>query len=338
MIREVRSSAGHLYRGPFANSSAVAPWKISIMRASVKRSTSGMPVGESWQTFQTFSTQRAAHEALDQIEQETPMKTPTATPAIVQDRAVQESIESCNRLYADSGLLMAQSAVKMILLGHELLRLRKLVKHGGWQDLFAGKRSGKSRNVATFAFAYDTADRAMKLAQKARDKIKILEAHADASLAALPDARREAVLGAVRKTVGAESYQQLAWDWGIAKQPPRLGGHHPKGEGDGEEPPKSQHRRMEEHEAAYYGSLDAAEQEAYDIWRPLIRDLQREAFEARSFVNLAERELTDLRGAVAELHKLLRRADAERALTPARDVAPAALPQGGDDIFDIGGD
>lgn len=265
------------------------------------------------------------------------MKHRPDAPAISPDPAIRESIENCNRLYAHSGLLMAQSAVKMILLGHELLRLRKLVKHGGWYALFDSRDNPKSRKLARFAFARDTADRAMKLAQKARDKIKILQAHADASLAALPDAKREAVLGAVKKTVGAESYQQLAWDWGIAKQPPRLGGYHPRKEGEGEEP-KSQHRRMEEHEAAYYASLDGAEQEAYDIWRPIIRDLQREAFEARSFVNLAERELTELRGAVAELHKLLRRVDDQRALPPAPGIAPAAASPDGDDIFDIGGD
>jgi len=252
-------------------------------------------------------------------------------PAIVPDRAVQDGISRCNQLYRDAGLLVAQGGVKMILLGHELLRLRKQVKHGDWGQMFEDRKfrklaefgPDKSRKVAEFAFSWDTADRAMKLAQKAREKIKLLEAHAEKSLASLPEARRDEVLGAIKRAVGAESYQQLAWDWGIAKPPPKLGGHHPR-RGGADEPDGS------DPAIAYYLSLSQQEQAAFDRWGPTIDILRREGLEEKSWAHLPARELALLKGLVLDLSRLLRPGASAAIIAAARDGAEDAEQGEGD--------
>lgn len=252
-------------------------------------------------------------------------------PAIVPDRAVRDGIDRCNELYRDAGLLVAQGGIKMILLGHELLRLRKLAKHGAWGHMFEDRKfrklaefgPDKSRKVATFSFSWDTADRAMKLAQKAREKIKILEALGNKSLAALPGARRDEVLGAIRKAVGAESYQQLAWDWGIAKPPPKLGGHHP-GRGGAAEPDGS------DPAIAYYLSLSMQEQAAFDRWGPTIDILRREGIEEKSWAHLPARELSLLKGLVLDLSRLLKPGASAGIIAAARAGAEDAEQGEGD--------
>jgi len=58
---------GVYYRGPLPNASPNAPWKITVFRASSKKSTSGQPVGKSWQTYKSYPTETSALAALEDL-------------------------------------------------------------------------------------------------------------------------------------------------------------------------------------------------------------------------------------------------------------------------------
>jgi hypothetical protein len=135
-----------------------------------------------------------------------------------------------NHYHSHARLSMAQSCAFMILAGFELVALKKSTKHGQWQTLFPV--DSKNRNAAVFDFSIDSAQRYMGLAVGAKAHIQALRGVpiGDVPLSQLSADARDIVLRAAHKSGDGQTYQQLAWDWGLAK---KHGSHSAKGGNNG---------------------------------------------------------------------------------------------------------
>ncbi len=322
MIREVRSAAGRLYRGPFANRSESQPWKIAILRASGKPSTSGLPVGESWQTHQTYSTEKAAHEALDQIEQELPMKTPDRTSPkkrpskrdlavarIPEGGQITDWVHKCHHV---ARACQAYAVFFGAMAGQGLLRLRQVVGSRNFKPALDESMPWLSRSTAYLYMGY---------AERFAKKLKaILPTVGQIDLKTLPDPRdweaaeKTGLFKEAKRALNTENYGQLLLALDLMREPKRRGGHHPKGE---EAPPDT-----DDPEVRYYLSLTPEQRVAHDRWAACMETLRTEGVTKKSWMDLPPGEYRQLRGLVMNLRALMSGAAAE-AVVDAGDVGAA---------------
>jgi hypothetical protein len=147
-------------------------------------------------------------------------------PSSARTMQPENRVALANQYHELARLSMAQSCAYMILAGMELLALKADAEHGTWEKLFADHRSGKSRNVSTFAFSYDSARNYMRLADGAKKNVPALRelCSSDVPLSQMPDEQRDKIVAAVRKAGDGNTYKDLALEWGLVKKPPGNGG------------------------------------------------------------------------------------------------------------------
>lgn len=214
-----------------------------------------------------------------------------AMPAAVAESS--DPVGLVNRYHEMARLSMAQSCAFMILAGFELIALKKQAKHGEWEKLFPEPGS-KSARACVFQMALRTAQKYMGLADAAKKHVSELKGLpiGDVPLWQLADAQRDIVLKAAHKSGDGQTYQQLAWDWNLAKRPQgsgARGGHHPEKDDGSNDTTED----------------DSEEFAALNIWTPIIRDLFNEGLDKKSYSTLPDNgdvSLRTLRETVARLH------------------------------------
>lgn len=117
-----------------------------------------------------------------------------------------------------------QSCAHLIMAGHQLIQLRKEVGHGNWMPLFTdaakrlkGSNYESSRN---FDFSVDWANRLIKMAEASKKQIpQLADLPFDSNLRDWSATDLQTLRESVAKRADGETFQQLSWDWGLAKLP-----------------------------------------------------------------------------------------------------------------------
>lgn len=146
-------------------------------------------------------------------------------PPTPEEKALAQQPETrfalANQYHELARLSMAQSCAYMILVGVELLALKKDAEHGTWEKLFASDSKGKSTNDCRFGFAIGTAKNYMRLADAARKNVPALKelCAENKPLSLMAPEQREAIVKAVSKVGDGNTYRELAEGWGLVKKP-----------------------------------------------------------------------------------------------------------------------
>lgn len=206
-----------------------------------------------------------------------------------------DRFELVNEYHNLARLSMAQSCAYMVLAGVELLALKKQTKHGDWEGFFEGGK-GKSARACVFGMSVRTAQKYMGLAAGAKKNVEELQrlCSGDVALSQMALEDREKVIKAVRKVADGSTYQQLAFEWDLAKKPlgsGARGGHHPAGGGNGSAPPPPLEGDTPE------------EQSAIGIWKPIIADLEEQGMTKDSWADLPNKYRAKLKNLCIDLGK-----------------------------------
>lgn len=191
-----------------------------------------------------------------------------AVPLLPVDR-----VEMVNGLHEAARLSMAQGAAYMLLVGLELLALKKEALHGQFEELFepeAGEEQAKTDSAVRFGFTARSARRYMALAKEGGKRIKVLEALKDTALSSLAPEMREQIIREVCRVMDGSTYAQMVQTWGLAKANrgagARGGNLLADSAGGG----------------GVVDTLEARQQQAVDIWRPIFIALAREGLKEQS--------------------------------------------------------
>jgi len=130
---------------------------------------------------------------------------------------IARQIATINEHWRASEHHYQQSCAHLIMAGHQLLDLKRQTKHGEWGKLFGGE--GKLKHEFQFGFSQQWAARLMEMAKASKNHLP--------ELAALPfnqplsdwkEDNLETLRSAVSKKADGETFQQLAFEWGVSKK------------------------------------------------------------------------------------------------------------------------
>ncbi len=201
---------------------------------------------------------------------------------IAPPRPMPERIRVINEYHQCLMATFAQGAMYAILIGFELHAARATVQHGEWEGWVA----------ANCEFHPATAWRYMQAAERKAKDIPNLARVQDFALGVAPHAlaqkQREELFDCVRQATDGETIRQLYLELGLSKQPPQLGGHHPR---QGEAPTDAE--------------LTAArKQMALDVWKDLEKRLSQ-WFAKHQYELLSDLDLQNVREVLKGAMKLL---------------------------------
>lgn len=270
------------YRGPFPNPNPNGPWKITVLRPSSKRGTSGLAVGSSWQTHGIYLTKDQAMDELNRLEQEAknepiePVVMPTETavaprgrgrpPKILSlvPRTMEENIQKIIGYHTACQELLSKGAMYAVLCGIELHSAKAKVDHGQWMDWLE----------ATCPISHRQADRYMQAAERYLARLKDagqVLALEETLEGRMNDQQRASLIAEVKENIGDMTMRQLYLELGMVKEPHKVGGGVGKGR-----PVLTPELRAE------LALMD---------WRELVGNLRSFCLVSKSFVNVPPEEL-----------------------------------------------
>ena len=187
-------------------------------------------------------------------------------------------------------LATAQAACWLVLAGYELIKKKAEIGRGEWLPWIEANCEYSTRTAQNYmGLAEGIAARAKKK-NAALGDMRAEDFHAllDKSAGTLDDGEQLRLLKAVHGLTGEETIRQLYLDFGIIKEPKRLGGARTKGE----EKETAQPRGMSDADWARYQRMDEPEREAFDLLTPLFRDIEHLVF-GRQLQNQAAKHERD---------------------------------------------
>lgn len=139
----------------------------------------------------------------------------TAPSALTSPIARQ--IATINEHWRASEHHYQQSCAHLIMAGHQLLDLKKQTKHGEWGKLFGGE--GKLKHEFQFGFSQQWAARLMEMAKASKNHLPELAALPfEQPLGEWKEDHLQTLRSAVSKKADGETFQQLAFEWGVSKK------------------------------------------------------------------------------------------------------------------------
>jgi len=145
----------------------------------------------------------------------------TAPGALTSPIALQ--IATINEHWRAADHHYQQSCAHLIMAGHQLLDLKKSTKHGAWELLFvdAEKRRGgaKANTSSLLDFSVRWGQRLMEMAKASKKHLPELAALPfDQPLSEWKEDSLQTLRSAVSKKADGETFQQLAFEWGVSKK------------------------------------------------------------------------------------------------------------------------